>query len=101
MPGDPETIYKASIQLYINEVILGSNTILFERDNVKESFVTYTVLNYMSTKDLRFCKKAFASFDNLLSRSTLISVSGEKERNKFFRSLKEKVHNLKRSTLVS
>jgi len=95
MPGDPETIYKASIQLYINEVILGSNTILFERDNVKESFVTYTVLNYMSTRDPRFCKKAFASFDNLLSRSTLVSVSGEKERNKLFQRIRERINRLK------
>lgn len=84
MPGDPETIYKGSIQLYINEVILGSNTVLFERNNVKESFVTYTVLNYMSTKGLHFCKKAFGSFDNLLSRSTLVSVSEEKKEINYF-----------------
>ena len=95
MPGDPETIYKASIQLYINEVILGSNTTLFERDNVKESFVTYTVLNYISTKDLRFCKKAFASFDNLLSRSTLVSISAEIERNKLFQRIRERINRLK------
>jgi hypothetical protein len=95
MPGDPETIHKSSIQLYINEVILGSNTILFEWDDIKESFITYTVLNYMSTRDPRFCKKVFSSFDNLLARSTLISVSGEKERNRFFQRIKERVNALR------
>lgn len=94
-PGDPETIHRSSIQLYINEVILGSNTILFEWDDLKESFITYSVLNYMSTRDPRFCKKVFSSFDNILARSTIISVSGERDRNKFFQRIKERVNELR------
>jgi len=95
MPGEPETMYKASLQFYINEVVLGSNTILIESDKVKESLVTYSVFHYMSTKDPRFCEKAFTSFDNLLSRSSIISGTGEKERNRFFGRLKEKLYALK------
>ena len=95
MPGEPDTSYKASLQFYINEVVLGSNTILIESDHVRESLVTYNVFHYMSTKDSRFCEKSFASFDNLLSRSTLISATGEKERSRFFYQLKEKLYALK------
>jgi transcriptional regulator with XRE-family HTH domain len=95
MPGDPETMYQESIQFYVNEVVLGSNTILIESDNIKEAWVTYNVLSYMATSDPRFSKKAFASFDNLLSRSTLISATGEKERKKFFYRVKEKLNQLK------
>jgi len=95
MPGDPDTRYQASLQFYINEVVLGSNTILIESDQHRESLVTYSVLNYMSTKDTRFCDKAFSSFDNLLSRSTPISATGEKERNRFFHRLKERLEALK------
>jgi hypothetical protein len=79
----------------VNEVVLGSNTILIESDNIKEAWVTYNVLSYMATSDPRFSKKAFASFDNLLSRSTLISATGEKERKKFFYRVKEKLNQLK------
>jgi hypothetical protein len=95
MPGDPETKYKASLEFYINEVVLGSNTILIESKNNKESLVTYSVLSYMSTKDPRFCEKAFDSFSTLLSRSTLISGTGEKERNRFFLRLKERINALR------
>jgi hypothetical protein len=51
----------------------------------------------MVTKDVRFAESDFHAFRNLVSRSTLISGTGEKERNKFFRLLKEKVRALKDS----
>jgi hypothetical protein len=100
-PGQSDLSYKGSLQFYVNEVILGNNTILIELDGFRQSYITYNVLSYLVSKDLRFNQKSFVSFHNLLSRAILISETGEKERNKFFRSLKEKVHNLKRSTLVS
>jgi hypothetical protein len=50
----------------------------------------------MITKDVRFNESTFHAFKNLVSRSTMISGTGEKERNKFFRLLKEKVRDLKK-----
>jgi hypothetical protein len=50
----------------------------------------------MMTKDARFNETAFSSFNNLVSRSTLISGTGEKERNKIFQLLKQRVRDLKR-----
>jgi hypothetical protein len=55
------------------------------------TFVTYNVLHYMHTSDQRFTKKAFENFELLISRSTLISATGEKDRNKFFQLLRDKV----------
>jgi hypothetical protein len=95
MPGASEVSFKAPLRLYVNEVVLGSNTILAELDNAKLSIITYSVLSYLLTGDPRFNENAFKSFNNLVSRSVLISGTGEKERNKFFRSLKEKVRHLK------
>ncbi len=95
MPGDPETMYKAPIQFYINELVLGSNTIILELDDTIEALITYSVLSYMSAKDPRFCKKIFGHFSSLLNRSTLISTTGEKERRKFFIRMKEKINALK------
>ena len=80
---------------YVNEVVLGSNTILAELDNSKLSIITYNVLSYLVTHDPRFSENAFKTFNNLVSRSVLISGAGEKERNRFFRSLKDKVRQLK------
>ena len=96
MPGASELSYKAPLKFYVNEVVLGSNTILVELDGNRVSIITYSVLSYLLTRDPRFSENAFKSFDNLVSRSVLISSVGEKERNKFFRSLKEKVQALKK-----
>ena len=85
------------IQFYINELILGNNTILLELDKQRLSLITYSVLNYLMTYDERFANKAFGSFNALLSRSTLISNTGEKERNRFFKSFREKISALSKS----
>lgn len=95
MPGDSELIYKAPLQFYINEVVIGSNTILIELDETKVSYVTYNILSYLISNDPRFNEKSFASFYTVVSRSTQISGVGEKERNRFFNSMREKVNALK------
>jgi hypothetical protein len=96
MPGLSEVAYRAPLQFYVNEVVLGNNTILVELDNVRHSFITYNVLSYLISKDVRFNEKSFTNFNTILSRSALISGTGERERNKFFSSLKERVQNLRR-----
>ena len=94
MPGDGEVRYKAAVQLYINEVVIGSNTILAELDNTKLVFIPYNVFSFMLTKDSRFNESVFEGFETLKSRSTLISETGEKDRNRFFKILKDRVNSL-------
>jgi len=95
MPGSTDVSYRSSMQLYINEVVIGSNTILAEMVSSKMAFITYNVFSYLITKDTRFNDSAFNAFNNLVSRSTLISGTGEKDRQKFFKALREKVHALR------
>jgi hypothetical protein len=95
MPGSSDLMHKASFQLYVNEVVLGNNTILAELDGSKNCFITYNVMSYLITKDARFTKATFQSFHTLLSRSTIISGTGEKYRNNFFRKLRNKVAELR------
>lgn len=95
MPGAGEAAYRGPIQFYVNELILGNNTILLNLDGKKISMITYSVFSYLSTSDDRFANKAFDTFNTLLSRSTLVSRSGEKDRNRFFNTLRDKVNRLK------
>lgn len=96
MPGSSDVAYKAPVQLYINEVVIGNNTILAEVNDTKIAFIPYNVFSYLVTRDARFNKSAFHNFQTLVSRSTLVSGTGEKERNRLFRLLKERIQNLKR-----
>lgn len=95
MPGDTEVSYRAPIQFYVNELILGNNTMVINLDGQNLSMVTYSVLQYLFTKDPRFSAKVMNSFDTLLSRSTLISKTGERDRNRFFNALRQKVNSLR------
>lgn len=96
MPGTGEVAHRASLQFYANELILGNNTILLNLDGNRLSMITYSVLSYIITRDPRFADKNFEAFNNLLSRSTLISTSGEKDRNRFFNTLRDKVNELRK-----
>lgn len=96
MPGSTEISYKASFKFYINEVLLGNNTVIVDLDDQRFSIITYNALNYLMTKDVRFGDKLLQGFNTLVSRATLISGTGEKERNKFFRVQRDKILQLKK-----
>jgi BetR domain len=96
MPGQENIPVHARLQFYVNEVVIGNNTIMLELDGTRLSTITYSVFGYLMTKDARFNQNVFNSFKTVLSRSTLISGTGERERNKFFRSLRERVQQLRK-----
>ncbi len=96
MPAGADVSRKAPFKFYINEVILGNNTIVCELDDLHLSIITYNALNYLITKDVRFGKKLLHGFNTLVSRATLISGIGERERNKFFKLQREKILQLKK-----
>lgn len=96
LPGAGEAGYKAPYKLYINEIILGNNTIMVEMDGKRTSFINYIVLKYISSSDKRFTDKTFDNFNNLVSRSVMISGTGEKERVKFFNTLRARVQDCKK-----
>jgi len=65
-------------------------------DANKLSMITYSVFSYLITQDERFVGRASDTFNNLLSRATLVSKTGEKDRNRFFNSLRDKVNELRK-----
>ena len=96
MPGASAPTHRGSLKFYINELILGSNTILLELDDTRTSMITYSTFGYLITRDEKFTARAFEHFYSLLNRALLISQSGEKERNRFFNTLRDKVHHLEK-----
>ena len=91
LAGGSELTFRAPFQFYINELIIGNNTVLAQLDDLKLAFVSYNILHVMHTSDIRFTEKAFNNFEMLASRSTMISITGERDRNRFFQQLKDKV----------
>jgi len=93
--NDPQKKQMGRYQFYINDIILLDNSILVVQDNAKMAFVLHSVINYMMTRDIKFCDNLDYYIQNLLRRSTLISETSEKERTRFFRILRERIERRK------
>ncbi|HLF33341.1 MAG TPA: hypothetical protein VI583_03830 [Cyclobacteriaceae bacterium] len=73
-----------SFILYENEVSLNDNTILIKRAHASKVFLTYNVLSLLSTQNAAFCAYTENYLKKLMSKSNLMSVTGDKTRNRFF-----------------
>lgn len=86
-------------RLYMNEILIANNTILARRDNKRIVYINYNTLNLLTTHQESFCEKTELYLNNLTKNSILISTSAEKERNKFFNKMKERIEVYK-NTLI-
>lgn len=77
--------------LYKNDLLIADNTIFFRMGNKRMTFIPYNTMNILTTSDDSFCKKTEDYLINLTSKSILISTSGEKDRNKFFNKMEDKI----------
>ncbi len=66
-------------------------------DRVKTVFLNYDVLNYMYTRDETFTEPCYIDMQNMMKKSTLISQTGEKQRNIFFGILMNKIKDRKKN----
>ncbi len=89
--GRPAPQQGFEFRFFVNELILGSNTIIAKTDDRVLTFITHWVLNFMGTTDQQYGEKVLAAFHSLANRSMLVSKVGEKERNRFFNRLREQV----------
>lgn len=89
--GEPPATGSGAYKLYVNEVMQGDNMIYAEVSGMRMVFLNHSAINYVSTSDEAFCEFTRQSMDNIARRSILISGTGEKERNRFFRELRAEV----------
>jgi len=95
----PSTEDKENYKLYYNEVTIGDNTILFDIGDRKVANITHNVLNILTTSNPEFCNETHRTLKNIIKKSSLISVSSQKERNKFFHVIIQKIEELKKKLL--
>ncbi len=89
----------AEFNLYINDFILGDNTYLPVLNGKKVVFLTHAHLNYINTKDPGFAEYSYEHFQNILKKSILISVVGEKDRRRFFNRIRQNITGKKNRNL--
>lgn len=87
--GSPE------YRLFNNELVLGDNTLLAELGDIKITFLNHSFMHFIGTRDKTFNQAMYNNLNNIMQKSTLISVSNERERVKFFNQLREEIHRRK------
>ena len=91
----------ASCKIYINEFIIGDNTIMAVINKKPIVFLNHSFINYFGTKDAVFSEYIFEYFQKLIRKSTVISVVGERERRTFFNRIRKNIDVRKTAALQS
>jgi BetR domain len=90
--GNPNAA-SAPYRFYVNEFILGDNCSLAVLNDAKVVYINHSVLNVIMTKDPIFTEYTYQHCQKIMRKSTLMSNAGEKERTKFFNTLRERVES--------
>lgn len=86
---------EGNYMLYYNDLILADNTILITSDETRMTYITSNAINLLLTDNPVFYEMNYQWGKNLISKSTLISGSAEKERIKFFRGIEDQISKLR------
>jgi len=89
-----------SFSLYHNEILIPDNTIYGKIQNQRVVFINYNLMDFLSTHQESFCDKTEIYMNNLIKNSALISTIAEKERNRFFNKMEEKIEAAKRKLAI-
>lgn len=78
--------------LYYNESLPVDNTMYITTDQYQISLVNYNILDYLYTFHAGFGKEIKKYFDIQISKSQQLTHSSERERNKYFNSIYDKIN---------
>jgi len=81
--------------LYRNEFITPDTTFLFKLDGKRMAFITYHTMSILNTTQESFCQETEDYLKNIIKKSTLISTTGERDRNKFFNAIEKRIQESK------
>lgn len=87
----------AAFEVYINECLIGANTIYVKGGDRQITFLNHNGLNFIGTQDKSFCDYTIQHMQHMIRRSAHISVVGERERGVFFNTLREKIYFKKKT----
>ncbi len=91
---DPDA-QSGTFTLYVNEFMIGGNNIVVKADDNCYAFINHSIMNYLGTKDRNYCDHLLLRIQEVIRKSDRISITGEKQRKKFFNALRKKVINFK------
>lgn len=86
---------EGNLTLYQNEILIPDNTIYGSFNGQRVVYINYNTMDLLTIYQDSFCEKTEAYMNSLIKNSSLISVTAEKERNKFFNKIESKIAEIK------
>jgi hypothetical protein len=87
---------QADYVLYTSELMIGNNCVLIRAEDKGACYIGYNSFNYMRTSNRFFNEQAESWMRNLISKSTLLSMVSEKQRNQFFKATINQIEALRK-----
>lgn len=79
-------------ELYVTDFFIGDNTHLVTLDGHRRCYKVHNGINYIATTDEAYCSYTHQFMQTIISKSAYISFVGEKERNRFFNMIRERIN---------
>ena len=92
----PQKTSNVRYKFFVNEFVLGDNTVLIHVDGQRAAIVAHSVINFIETADPKFVGYISDTFDTLMKKSKLVSEIGEKDRQLFFETMRQRIHDKKK-----
>ncbi len=84
-----------TFNLYNNEILIADNTVFARMGDKRCVYVNQNALNLLLTFQEPFCEKTEMYLQNLIKKSTCISVTGQRERARFFKNMNGRIQGFK------
>lgn len=94
MDLENKTLEKSNFQIYINDLVILNNSILFKNDQQCSFFIPFSMFGYMMTNDRITCEDSLSYFEHQIKNSRSLNESGNRERKMFFNKMYEQIENL-------
>jgi len=94
--GKPDLSKKVKHTVFLNEIGVGDNSILVEVNGERMVFIAHNIINYAMTTDKKFVEYTWQTMNIFFKKSTLISEAGEKDRQLFFDTLRQRIYDKKK-----
>jgi hypothetical protein len=82
-----------AFKLYSNEFLISDTTFFFDLGDRHMAFITYNTMNVLSSVQESFCRETREFLHNIIKKSSLISTTGERERNRFFNAAEARIRH--------
>jgi hypothetical protein len=85
---------EGNFMLYYNDIILIDQIVLVKAGNNVSTYITNNGINLLQTYNKDFYQYNYQWYKNMIQKSILISGAGEKERNRYFLKLNDKIQDV-------